>query len=91
MATWIAPDDPLTRYHARQGGLLVLGLYAWLLLVGFLTAFSDAPAYLATMGLLAGMPMAAAVIGMVWGITSAAMGRYARIRPVWDAVAAWGR
>ena len=84
LATWSAPDDPLTRYHARQGGLLVVLLWSWLLLVGFATGFSDAPAYLATMGLVAGVPMAAGLIGIVWGIVAAARGRYARIRPVWD-------
>jgi hypothetical protein len=90
-ATWAAPTDPLTRFHARQGGFLILTLYLWLLIVGFATSMSDSPAFLAAMGLLAGIPLFAALVAMIVGIAAAAMGRYARLRPIWDILAASGR
>lgn len=89
VAVLVAPDDPLTRYHAWQGGVLVALLYAFLVLVGFLARASDAPAYLATMGLLSGTILLAGVAGLVYGAVSAARGRYGRVRPAWDLLAAW--
>ncbi len=84
VATWADPDDPLTRYHAWQGGTLVILAYAWIVVLGFLLGASDAAAFQATIGLASGLGVIAALIGMVWGIVAAARKRYTRIRPVWD-------
>lgn len=89
IAVLIAPDDPLTRYHAWQGGVLVALLYAFLVLVGFLVRISDAPSYLAAMGLLAGAGLLAGIGGLGYGAYAAARGRYGRVRPAWDLLAAW--
>lgn len=89
VAVWLAPDDPLTRYHAWQGGVLVAMLYAFLVVVGLLARASDAPAYLATMGLASGFGLLAGLAGLVYGAVSAARGRYGRVRPAWDLLAAW--
>lgn len=89
-AVWAAPEDPLTRYHAKQGGALVGLLYGWLILIGFLAGISDAAGFQATMGLLAGFPLLAALVGAVWGMVAAARGRYTRLRPVWDLLAVFG-
>ena len=86
-ATWLDPADPLTRYHARQGACLVIPLWLWLLFVGLLTPISDAAPWLATMGLLSGIPMTFVLVAAIIGIAGAAMGRYTRIRPVWDVLA----
>lgn len=84
VATWLAPADPLTRFHARQGAWIVVPLWIWLLIIGLLTPLSDAAGWLATMGLLSGLPLAAALVAGLVGVVGAAMGRYTRIRPVWD-------
>lgn len=91
VAVLAAPDDPLTRYHAWQGGILVVLSYVLLLVFGFLSRLSDAAGYLATLGLLSGLLLLAALVGIVWGMMAAARGRYARLRPVWDILAAAGR
>lgn len=88
IAVWMAPDDPLTRFHSRQAAVLVWGLYVWLLVIGLLTGLSEASGYLATMGLLAGFALLAAVVGIAVGIGSAATGRYHRLRPIWDVLSA---
>ncbi len=87
VAVRIAPADPLTRYHAKQAGLMVAVLYVWVFTIGLLTGLDDSPAYLATMGLLAGVPAAAILISLVVGLVGAARRRYARIRPFWDFLA----
>ncbi len=91
VAVYLAPNDPLTRYHAWQGGVLVAMLYAFLVLVGFLARAGDAPAYLATLGLLSGFGSLAGLAGLAYGAASAARGRYGRVRPAWDVLAAWKR
>ncbi len=88
VAVYLAPEDPLTRYHAWQGGTLVALLYAFLVLVGLLARASDAAAFLATMGLFSGFGLLAGVAGLVYGAVSAARGRYGRVRPIWDLIAA---
>ncbi len=88
VAVYLAPDDPLTRYHAWQGGVLVGALYLFLFLVGMLARISDAAAFLATMGLLSGFGLLAGIAGLLYGAYSAARGRYGRVRPVWDALSA---
>lgn len=91
VAVWLAPDDGLTRYHARQSALLVWFLYGWLLFVGLMTGLSDSASYLATMGLLAGIPLVAVLVGLIVGAVGAAMGRFLRVRPAWDILAALSR
>lgn len=85
---WADPEDPLTRYHAWQGGTLVIGTYVLVVLLGFLLRISDAAAFQATVGLTSGLIMLAALVGMVWGIAAAATKRYVRLRPVWDLLSA---
>jgi hypothetical protein len=79
---WTAPHDPLARYHARQGGLLVALLYAVLLALGLagqaMPAAADALAATAAPFLLLGLA------GIAWGMAGALRSRYARVRPVWD-------
>lgn len=84
VATWAAPEDPLTRFHAQQAAWIVIPLWIWLLVIGLVTPISDAAGWLATMGLLAGIPMTAGMLGLIVGLIGAGMGRYTRIRPVWD-------
>ncbi len=84
IAVWVAPQDSLTRYHAWQGSALVILTYLALIVFGLLAKISDAAVYLAIMGLLSGLTLLAALTGIVWGIIAAAMGRYVRLRPVWD-------
>lgn len=83
---WAAPHDPLARFHARQGGLLVGALYLALLGIGLLAqalpAATDALALAAAPVLLLGLA------GIAWGMAGALRSRYARVRPVWDLCAA---
>lgn len=88
IAVWAAPEDPLTRYHAWQGGALVGLAYAALLVFSMLGLISDATPFVMTVGFLVSLTALAALTGMVWGIIAAVRGRYARIRPVWDLLAA---
>lgn len=88
VAVLAAPDDPLTRFHAWQGGVLVGLAYVLLIVLGLLARLSQAPAFLATMGLLSGLALLGAVAAMGWGIVGAARRRYVRVRPVWDLLAA---
>jgi hypothetical protein len=77
-----APHDPLARFHARQGGLLVALLYLLLLGVGFLgQALPDAQAPVAA---LAAAILLLGVAGIAWGLFGALRSRYLRVRPVWD-------
>ncbi|HEX2065759.1 MAG TPA: hypothetical protein VHI93_03005 [Candidatus Thermoplasmatota archaeon] len=77
-----APRDPLARYHARQGGLLVLLLYVLLLGVGL--ASRAAPQAQHSLALAAAGVLLLGLVGMAWGLVGAARGRYVRVRPVWD-------
>ncbi len=88
VATWLDPEDPLTRYHAWQGGTLVIGSYVLIIALGFLLRISDAPAFQATIGLTSGLVLLGTLVGMVWGIVAASMKRYVRLRPVWDLLTA---
>lgn len=83
---WSAPHDPLARYHARQGGLLVGLLYAALLLLGILA--QAAPGTKDVLALLAAPVLLFGIAGMGWGIAGALRSRYVRVRPVWDLCAA---
>ena len=90
LAVLAYPRDRLVRYHAWQGGTLVVLLYAWLTLWGLAAAPAPAGAQEA-MGVAAGAGLLLAAFGLAWGGVSAARGRYPRIRPVWDLLAAIGR
>jgi hypothetical protein len=86
---WAAPHDPLARYHARQGGLLVALLYVLLLAVGFMA--QTAPAAKDALAIVAAPILLLGLAGSAWGILGALRARYVRIRPVWDLCAAiWG-
>lgn len=87
VAVWADPDDRLTRYHAWQGGLLVVAVYVLLISLGLLVRLSDAAGYLATMGLLSGLLLLGGLAGIVWGMVGALRRRYVRVRPVWDVLA----
>jgi hypothetical protein len=81
-----APHDPLARYHARQGGLLVGLLYVLLLAIGLLgQAMPDAEPMLA---IAAAPVLLLSLLGIAWGILGALRARYVRVRPVWDLCAA---
>lgn len=83
---WAAPADPLARFHARQGGLLVALLYALLLAVGLAAqAMPDAQDALA---LAAAAILLPGLAGCAWGIAGALRGRRVRVRPAWDLCAA---
>lgn len=84
LAVVLAPEDPLTRFHSLQATVLVAALYAWLLFIGILTGLSDAAGFLATMGILAGTAMVAAIVAIAIGIIAAVRGHYTRIRGAWD-------
>ncbi len=85
-----APKDRLARYHAWQGGLLVSLLYAWLFLWG-LAARPASDAARDVLGMMAGLGLLAGLVGLVWGAVGSALGRYVRIRPVWDLLRFAGR
>ena len=85
------PGDRLTRYHARQGTVLVLVLYVAMLLVGFLSLLSGGKGYRTTVSTLSGLLLVAGAVQLVWGGAGAAMGRYPRLRPAWDLAAATRR
>jgi hypothetical protein len=83
---WAAPHDPLARYHARQGGVLVGLLYVLLLAIGFLgQAMPDASPIIA---IVAAPVLLLGLAGIAWGIFGALRARYVRVRPAWDICAA---
>lgn len=82
------PESRLARYHAWQGTATVLGLIGFLLVMGLLARLSDASAYRTAMGFVAGLGLLLGLGQCGWGMVAAALGRFARIRPWWDAVAA---
>jgi hypothetical protein len=88
LAVRLHPHDRLTRFHAWQGTILVVGLLATMLVVGLLTMLSDAEGYRAAVGGLAGAALVAGVVQLVWGGVAAALGRFTRLRPAWDVAAA---
>ncbi len=88
IAVWIEPDNPHTRFHAWQGGTLVVAGFLLVLLLGMLGLLSDAAWYGAVIGTLSGLILLGVLVGSIWGIVSAARGRYDRLRPVWDVLAA---
>jgi uncharacterized membrane protein len=79
-----AKHDRLARFHAWQGGTLVIGLYLATALLGFVGRLVDATWWRTVWGLLVGLLLVAAVVGMAVGIAGAARGRHVRVRPVWD-------
>lgn len=80
----LRPGDRLTRFHAWQGTLAVLGLLLWLLLTGLLARLSDAGGYRTALGFVSGLGLLAGFVQLGWGIASAALGRFQRLRPWWD-------
>jgi hypothetical protein len=79
---WAAPHDPLARYHARQGGVLVGLLYALLLGIGLLgQAFPGASPAIA---IVAAPVLLLGLAGILWGLAGALRARYVRVRPAWD-------
>lgn len=87
-AVLIRPDERLVRYHAWQGTLAVLGILAFLTGIGLLAGISEAGAYRTVMGLVAGLGLLAGLVQLGWGMASAILGKYARVRPWWDVAAA---
>ena len=81
------PGDRLARYHAWQSGVLVLGLFAAMFLVGLLGLLSDSGGYRRAVGFLGGLVLLAGLVGLAWGGVGAAMGRFPRVRPAWDLAA----
>lgn len=91
VAVRLHPEDRLTRFHAWQGTVLVVGLLAAMLVVGLLTLVSEAKGYRAVVGGLSGILLVAGVVQLVWGAVSAGLGRFVRLRPAWDVAAALRR
>lgn len=87
VAVAAAPGDRLTRFHAWQGTLAVLGLLVWLLAIGLLARISDASAYRTTLGFVSGLGFLAGLVQLGWGIAAAVLGRFQRLRPWWDLAA----
>lgn len=90
-AAFSARDDPRTRYHAWQGGMLVGLLWIGLLLIGLLGQASGNPGFQTTIGALSLAWLAAGLGGIVYGAVGATRGLYVRVRPVWDLLAALQR
>lgn len=88
---WLAPDDRFTRYHARQGGWLVGLLWLGLVVWGLMARASDADGYQAFIGLVTMLWLLGGLAGATAGIVGTVQGRYLRVRPVWDLLAALGR
>lgn len=86
LAARLRPADRLVRYHARQGGGLVLVLYVLVTAVGLAAkAWPALPAgATAAMGAVL---LAYGIAALLSGGVAAARGRYLRVRPVWDALA----
>jgi len=84
LVAWAAPQDPLTRYHARQGGLLVALLYVALLLVGLLAGALPTTLSPMVASLLGAPVLLLGILGILWGAWGAMQGRFVRVRPVWD-------
>ena len=74
----------LTRYHAWQGTFTVLGLLAYLLVMGLLARLSEVGGYRTTLGALAGIGLLAGLAQCGWGMVAASMVRFIRIRPWWN-------
>ena len=91
VAVRLHPEDRLTRFHAWQGTVLVVGLLAAMLVVGLVTLLSAAKGYRAAVGSVSGVLLVAGVVQLTWGAASAAMGRFVRLRPAWDVAAALRR
>lgn len=85
------PEDPHTRYHAWQGTTWVVLGYITLVALGSLARLSSTGGFVTVMGFLVGAVLSIWMGGLVWGILSAAMGRFARLRPAWDLLVLLGR
>lgn len=82
----LAPESRLARFHAWQGGLLVVLLYAGLILLGLLARVATGAARTA-LGFLAGLLLLLGVAALVVGAVAAGRGAFVRLRPVWDVLA----
>ena len=86
-----APQDRLARFHAWQGGALVILLYLVTALLGFLGRAVDAGWWRTMWGLIVGLVLVAALWGLIVGMVAAWMGRHVRLRPVWDLLRLMGK
>jgi len=86
----LRPGDRLVRYHAWQGGTLVVLLLAVLVLVGLAARVLPAGAQ-GPVGLLAGLLLLGGLVQLVYGAAGAAMGRFPRLQPAWGLASALRR
>lgn len=88
----VEPRDAHTRYHAWQGTAWTLLAWVVLVAVAVVASWTQAirPLFLA-FAFLEGALVLAAVAGVGCGITTAAMGRFGRVRPAWDLLVALRR
>ncbi len=85
VAARLRPADRLVRFHARQGGWLVAGTYAFLCLAGAITIALPSAQAAFTVAIV--LVTLYALGGLLVGIVGASRGRFARIRGVWDILA----
>ncbi len=83
----LRPDDRLTRYHAWQSGMLVIGLWFLLGLTGFFLRVSEAEAFRSIVGVIISLVLLVGLVQLGWGAVQAARGAYPRLRPAWDLAA----
>ena len=86
LAALVAPRERFVRYHAWQGGTLVVLAYAWVFVWG-VAASATAGTLQSAFGMVAGVGLLAALASAIWGLVGAARGRFTRVRPVWDLLA----
>jgi hypothetical protein len=85
-ASWAAPQDRLVRFHARQGGALIIILYAIMACLGLVTLILP-PAGRPPIAAIAAAVLALAGVAIVVGVWTSLAGRFTRLRPLWDMVA----
>ncbi len=75
------------RFHAWQGGALVVLLWVVLILLGLLARISGGEAMEAIIGTVTLLVMIAYLVGAITGAIAAGRDRYIRVRPVYELVA----
>lgn len=80
-------DDRLARFHAWQGGVLVVIVWILLAILGALLKVSDASGYQGFIGFLALVVLIAYIVAASIGIVAVVREQFVRVRPVYDVLA----